>query len=552
MKKRILLCNEASFIASGYGIHGKELLKRFHNSGKYEVAELGCYAIVDDPRIKNIPWKFYPNVPNNSNEKEVSLFKSNHINQYGLWRFNKAIIDFKPHIVFDVRDYWMYSYQEISPLRKYFKWAIMPTVDSAPQQTEWLYTFCNADVVIPYTEWAKNVLLEACGNKINLFSKPALAGVNPNEYYPIMDKKDHKKSYFGQDNLMITGLVLRNQKRKLIADMLLAYKKYLNNLKASNNIDLYDRSFLYLHTTYPEEHGWDLPSLLYEFGMLDKTYFTYMCRSCRHIEPCKFQNSIKKCTKCNQLAASLPNPTNSISTEKLNEVYNLFDIFIQYSICEGFGYPQIEAAACGVPIASVDYSAMSEILRDVHGFRIPVKRLFREMETNANRAYPDIDATTKILYDYFTQYDENKFKELSANTRKSCISKYTWDNVYNIWEECFDNIDISDLKDWNDPQMSEVAETLSVPGNLSRIEFIKYICDHIIKEPRLFYTAHIQGLLKDFQSGLVAKNSMIQSCSHQEIVSVLEQHLANKIYHEKLRLNSHLLQQEDFIVCHNP
>lgn len=546
-KKRILLCNEASFIASGYGIHGKELLSRLHKSGKYEVAELGCYAVEGDPRIQSIPWKFYANVPSQSNQKESAEFKSNHANQFGLWRFNKAIIDFKPHIVFDVRDYWMYAYQEISPLRKYFKWVIMPTVDSAPQQTEWLYTFCNADMVVPYTEWAQHVLLEACGDKINLFPKPALAGVNPNEYYPIVDKEEHKKSYFGINGLKITGLVLRNQKRKLIADMLLAYKKYLNNLRLSNNTELYNKSFLYLHTTYPEEHGWNLPALLYEFGMMDKTYFTYMCRNCGHIEPSKFQNSIKKCTKCNNVSASLPNPTNPVSTEKLNDIYNLFDLFIQYAICEGFGYPQIEAASCGVPIASVDYSAMSEIVRDVHGFKIPVKRFFREMETNADRAYPDINATTKIIYDYFTNYSADKAKELSDTVRQSCISKYTWDNVYSVWEECFDSLDISDLKDWNDPNPAPVGQTLNVPGNLSKTEFVKYICDNILKEPDLFDTAHIQGLLKDFQSGLVAKNSMIHGYSHKEVVEILEQHLASKMHHEKLRLNSHLLKQEKFI-----
>lgn len=550
-KKRILLCNEASFIASGYGTHGKELLRRMHNSGKYEVAELGCYATVDDPKIKTVPWKFYPNVPSVSNQKELAEFKSNHTNQYGLWRFNKTLIDFKPHIVFDVRDYWMYSYQEISPLRKYFKWVIMPTVDSAPQHIEWLHTFCNADMVVPYTEWAKRVLSESCGDKITMFPKPGLAGVNPSEYYPIIDKEEHKKSFFNQENLMITGLVLRNQKRKLIAEMLLAYKKYLDNVKIYDK-DLYNRSFLYLHTTYPEEHGWNLQSLLYEYGMMDKTYFTYMCRNCGNIESSKFQGAIKKCHKCEQTASSMPNPTNALSVDKLNEIYNLFDLFIQYAICEGFGYPQIEAAACGIPVASVDYSAMSEIVRYVHGFPIPVKRFFREMETNADRAYPDTEATAKIIYDYFTTYNIDKATSLRDKIRKSCIDKYTWDNVYSVWEECFDSIDISDLKDWNNPSVSEVSQSLSVPGNLSRSEFIKYICDNILKEPDMYYTAHIQGLLKDFQSGLVARNGMIQTYTHQDVVTLMEQHLASKMYHEKLRINSHLLKQEDFIKCHNP
>ncbi len=552
MKKRIFICNEASFIASGYGIHGKELLTRLHNSDKYEVAELGCYSTVNDPRIQNIPWKFYANLPKSDDTEKLNEYKSNGNNQFGLWRFNKAIIDFKPHIVFDVRDYWMYAYQETSPLRKYFKWILMPTVDSAPQHFEWLSTFCNADMVMPYTEWARDVLVNSCGNKINLFPKVALAGVNPNDFYPIDDRASLKEKYFGRKDAMITGLVVRNQKRKLVSDILLTYKKYLNTLLISGNKDLYDRSFLYLHTTYPEEHGWNIPALLLEFGMLDKTYFTHNCRNCGNIEASKFQNAVTVCQKCNSASRTFPNPTNPLSTEKLNEIYNLFDLFIQYAICEGFGYPQIEAAACGVPIASVDYSAMSEICRDLNGTKIPVKRLFRELETNADRAYPDNDFTSKMIYDYFINYSEENAKKLSAETRQLCINKYTWDNVYKIWEECFDSIDISDLKDWNDPTISEVSTNMSVPGNLSKIEFVKYICDNIIKEPKLFYSGHIQMLLRDFLSGIVAKNSNIRTINHQEVVNILEQYLVNKVNHEKLRVNSHLLKQEDFITCQNP
>lgn len=549
MKKRILLCNEASFIASGYGVHGKELLTRMHNSGKYEVAELGCYAVTGDPRINNIPWRFYPNVPKSEDTQKIAEYKNNNNNQFGLWRFNKALIDFKPHIVFDVRDYWMYAYQEASPFRKYFKWVLMPTVDSAPQHIEWLFTFCNADVVVPYTEWAKNVLLEACGNKINMFPKVALAGVNPDQFYPLPNKEKLKEDFFGQKDLKITGLVIRNQKRKLIADILITYKKYLNSLKLSGQDDLYNKSFLYLHTTFPEEHGWNLPNLLSEFGMVDKTYFTQMCRNCGNVEPSKFQNAITPCKKCNTVARCFPNPTSPLSTEQLNQIYNMFDLFVQYAICEGFGYPQIEAAACGVPIASVDYSAMSEICRDVGGFNIPVKRMFREMETNADRAYPDNDIMAKFLYDFFTNYSPENIAKKSNETRQACINKYTWDNVYKVWEECFDSIELTGLRDWDNPEMSEVGSDLSVPPNLSKADFIRYICDNLIKEPDMFNTGYIQMLLRDFQNNLVARNGSLSTQNHQEIVGIMEQHLANKVNHEKLRINRHLLQQEDFITC---
>jgi hypothetical protein len=268
MKKRIFIANDSSFLDTGYGVYGKELLTRLHNSGKYEVAELGCYADKDNQAIKNIPWKFYPNAVNGQDPR-INEYFSNAFHQFGMWRFNRCVLDFKPHIVFDVRDYWMYSYQENSPYKNRFHWIIMPTTDSAPPKIEWLYTFANADIVVPYTRWAKDVLTAYSKNTINLFPKIANAGINGNEFFPMPNKKEHKIKYFGQD-FSVTGLVMRNQKRKLFADMLLAYKKYLELLKSSKQDELYQRSILYFHTSFPEDNGWDIPALLVEFELFSR------------------------------------------------------------------------------------------------------------------------------------------------------------------------------------------------------------------------------------------------------------------------------------------
>jgi len=118
-KKRIFIANDSSLLDTGYGVYGKELLTRLHNSGKYEVAELGCYSHLGQEQIKSIPWRFYPNAVT-SDDSRFGTYRSNTINQFGAWRFVRSILDFKPHIVFDVRDYWMYAYQESTALKKYF------------------------------------------------------------------------------------------------------------------------------------------------------------------------------------------------------------------------------------------------------------------------------------------------------------------------------------------------------------------------------------------------------------------------------------------------
>lgn len=546
MKKRILIANDSSFLDTGYGIYGKEILTRLHNSGKYQVAELGCYAEKDNPKIKSIPWKFYPNAVN-LNDPRINQYRSNNINQFGLWRFNRVLADFKPHIVFDIRDYWMYSYQEVSPYKKYFHWIIMPTTDSAPPKIEWLYTFANADIVVPYTRWAYNVLNEYCGKNINLFPKIANAGINANDFFPIANKKEHQNKYFNND-VSIVGVVMRNQKRKLFADLMIAYRKYLEILKDNNQTELYNKSFLYLHTSFPEDNGWDLPSLLLEYGLLDKTYFTYSCKHCQQFFPSKFQSSLISCKYCGNKSAMIASPNSGITTSQLNEVYNLFDMFLQYAICEGFGMPQVEAAACGLQIASVDYSAMTEIVENLNGLKIPIKTLFREMETNADRAYPDNDATSKIIYDYIVNITEEEKLKNSRIIRDKCLQTYTWDNVYKVWDECFDSINLKDKTPWDYPKKFDTNHTsMSVPKNLNVVEFITFICNNIINEPHLLKTAHIQCLIRDTLNGVVARNGALSSLNKQQVVEILEGHMNNKIACEKMRTEPQSLIKEDFI-----
>jgi glycosyltransferase involved in cell wall biosynthesis len=549
-RKKIFLCNDASFLSTGYGIYGKEILSRLYKSDKFEIAELGCYAHANDPYINTVPWKFYPNAVG-SNDHRYNDYKKNSSNQFGLWRFNKCLLDFKPDIVFDVRDYWMFSYQELSPLKPFFKWIIMPATDSSPPKLEWLYSFKYADCVVPYTDWAKKVLLEYAGKKINLYKDTVNAGINPFELLPLHSQKIKKikANYFGNEDSIVIGSVMRNQKRKLLNDYFLMFRKYLNKLKQNDLKKEYDRSILYLHTTYPEDLGWDIPSLLLEYNISDKVYFSYICNICNEVFPNKFQGPITYCKNCNNHSAKFTSPSESANNSQLCYIYNSFDIYIQYAICEGFGMPQIEAASCGVPVASVDYSAMSEVVKNLEGFILPTNRIFREQESNADRAYPDIEKTADIIYDYLINYSEEEKQTKKNKSRQLCINKYSWDSVYKKWEECFDSIDITENLPWNYPLRETGHIDTYVTKNLKKYEFIYYICKNIIKDPKIIETGYIQGLLRDFNHILVSKGTMSETKGHKEIIEVLEIYMKNKIFCEKIRCGIIDLPKEDYLTC---
>jgi glycosyltransferase involved in cell wall biosynthesis len=545
-KTKLLIANDASCLGTGYGVYGQELLSRLHDSGKYDIAEIGCYVDINNPICKTTKWKFYPNAVHPSDPR-TEQYKQNIVNQFGAWRFSKALLHFQPDIVFDVRDYWMYAYQETNPFRKHFKWVLMPTVDSSPQKQEWLYTFANADLIVPYTNWAKKTLTKQCKNKINLFPKIVNAGVDLSIFKPTENKKLLQKETFGKE-VSITGVVMRNQKRKLFPDLFRAYRGYLDRLISENKKELYEKSYLYLHTSYPEEHGWDLPLLLLEHSLLDKVYCNYMCKQCGVSYPEKFHQSISVCKHCHKKSLIMPGASSPVSTDVLAKTYNLFDLFIQYAICEGFGMPQVEAAACGVPIASVYYSAMEEIVDNLEGFRIPVKRLFRELETGADRAYPDIEATTDMIYNFFANHTQEQQRNMSNRTRELCEKYYSWDGVAKIWDEAFQSLDLSDNIPWDVPNPNPCQHTSqTVPQNLSPTDFVRHIVLNIINEPLLLETAPIKTLMKNFGSGIFPGKGALGSYSYKDVAAILEKYLNNKLSLEDLRQNKEKIMNEDYL-----
>lgn len=546
-KRRILIANDASNLGTGYGVYGKELLTRLHATGKYEIAELACYVSTDNvaPLAESVPWKIYPNAPSNKDPENLTKqYHSNIYNAFGAWRFDPVCLHFKPDIVFDVRDYWMYSYQETSPSRPYYKWVVMPTVDSAPQKEEWLHTFTNMDLVVPYTEWASHTLSKQCGDKINMFPRHVNAGVDLNSFVPPENKKELQRSLFGRD-VEITGCVMRNQKRKLIPNVLKAYRAYLDRLEIEDP-ERYEKSFLYMHTSYPEVNGWNLPQLLMEHRMLDKTYFTNVCINCKSVSINKFHPHSALCGHCAKFGLNMPNAGHGVATDQLNTIYQLFDLFLQVAICEGFGMPQIEAAACGVPIASTDYSAMSEIVRNLEGYPIPVAALFREMETEADRAIPDNEAITNIIYDHFALSEEEK-QTKSKRSRELCEKYYSWDSVASVWDIALSSVDISDLPKWDDP-IRPVDTSAPVPSNSSPRGIVEHIVKYVIKEPWLLKTFAIQKVIKDLSVGWQSSKAGAQKeVSVEAVVQHLEILLKRKVSFEQIRLNPEKVFDQEFL-----
>jgi hypothetical protein len=64
------------------------------------------------------------------NPEQLQIYEKDYkLNQFGKWRFHKVVCDFKPDIIFAIRDHWMDEWMLKSPYRSFFKFTWMPTID---------------------------------------------------------------------------------------------------------------------------------------------------------------------------------------------------------------------------------------------------------------------------------------------------------------------------------------------------------------------------------------------------------------------------------------
>jgi glycosyltransferase involved in cell wall biosynthesis len=463
-KIRILWCGESSFLNTGYAIYAKEVLKRLHGTGKYTIAEMGCYSDKHSHQIAEVPWAFYPTLP--INQEEANAYNSNPKAQFGEWRFDDICLDFRPDVVIDIRDWWMMEYQGRSAFRNFFKWAIMPTVDSSPQQEQYLSTYISADAVFTYSEYGKEILEKETQGNIDVVSIPSPAA-DYELLKPANNKEEHRKKFGFFEDINIVGTIMRNQRRKLYPNLISSFRKMLDE-----NPVLQGKTFLYIHTFHPDL-GWDIPSFIKNNNMSNHTLLTYKCKSCLKFFPSFYSGALTSCQHCGKNSAVMPGTQFGVNTQELSQIINFFDLYVQYSVCEGFGMPQVEAAACGVPILTVDYSAMTSVGKNLKAEFIPLASKYWDSPTHSERAIPD-DEQLKNKMANFLKKPKTLKRKLGMDSYIAARRSYDWNKSASMWENYLDTVEkIDHSETWDSPRKQySIPHPQSLPKDLTNDKFV--------------------------------------------------------------------------------
>lgn len=472
-KKRILVNSEYSQNNSGYSRVAREILTRLHKSGKYEVAELACYCDPNDPSILDLPWQVFPVLPNQHNQEEINEYNSNPANPNGRHKFHHVVLDFLPDVILQYKDQWYDNFVHSSPLRRFYNVIWINPTDSLPLMPEWIDDAIDCDACFAYSDFGTEVLKRQCGNLGNIAGTFRLCA-DANLFHPIWNRGQVKDYFNYKKDSLIVGFVARNQYRKLFDEVLQSFAIFLE--KAPK--ELTSRTHLYIHSGWPDFHI-KFPQILSEYGIADKVLFTYYCKQCQNVSCSVYSDVTSVCRHCGG-PASLPKPTDPIPENKLNLIYNFFDMYVANFTNEGVGLPALEAMFCGVPTAVTNFSGAEDLV-NICG-AIPLKfKLRREGELHRLFAVPDnadlVNKMTEIL-----SLPNMIRKKIGFEQFLKARQNFSWDNELNKLMYVIDRLP---EKDWGGPARIH-KPNLNMPEDLQPEQYIWWLYNNVEGRPEAF------------------------------------------------------------------
>ena len=294
----------------------------------------------------------------------------------------------KPDLLITLGDLFFFNYFKDINLNN-TKWVPYYPIDgdSMPEQFKPLLALAYKRITM--SNYAANLTKE-----IGMGSETIYHGVDTNVFKPL-NKQKIKEKYSPNDNFII-GCVARNQPRKMLPRLLKIFKAFSQDKK-----DV----ILYLHTTpyYPKGHN--LPALISKLGLQGRVKFS----------------------KKDSLFTGF-------TFNKMNEIYNLFDVHASTTSGEGFGLFVLESMACGVPNIATDCTSLTELIKG-RGELVKVQTTITD-QANTERALVDIkDFVDKLQY----LYDNEDVRKDYSRKSIEFARQNTWDKLINKWDDLLRN-----------------------------------------------------------------------------------------------------------------
>jgi glycosyltransferase involved in cell wall biosynthesis len=311
-KMRIAWTSNAPWTPTGYGVQTSEIVPLIAADG-HEIAIMANYGLGGSP----IEWNGIPVMPTGLDSYSNDVTPG----QIGKWFQGNDKI---PALAMTLYDVWVYTAQA---------WDEFPIACWTPIDHKglpiavaaWFNRRKNAKYAIAMSKFGEQELLEAKIPKDDIFYAPH--SYNPNIYK--VQESAMRKDLQVPDDAHLTMVNSANKGnnpvRKSWSEMLAAWAEWANGRKDA---------FIYIHTESEGiASGVNLPTLLNALGVSP--------------EQVRFAPQL-------EYRMNIPAPT-------IASLYAASDVLLMPSRGEGFGVPLIESQACGTPVITTDWTAMTEL-----------------------------------------------------------------------------------------------------------------------------------------------------------------------------------------------
>jgi len=405
-KIKVMSFGDNCYMSTGYGTVWFNLLKRFAK-------------LKPDWDFMHVGWQ-NTDRPHRTSDGYISLPRSR--DTHGFDIVFPYIMKYKPDILITLADVgkqsgWIKGISEAKKSGWKGKWLAYSPIDCHQWAIHWTEIFMVPDINIAMSKFGESMMKKYDVPNVKMIPH----GVDTKAYFPKKKEREENRKKFGINDKFVVGFVGRNQTRKMIPYMMRGFSKFAKDK---------DDVVLLMHTdAHPpggEGHGSVIDALVWKFEQETKSDL--------------FQSKKIMMTESNMDIIS----RQGIQPDNMNDVYNLFDIFLYSTGGEGFGLPAIESQASGVPILMSNNSTGPELVEET-GELIDMQkdkygRPIGYIGTNGvENCVPDDNHITLLLEKYYKDWKGDKLtlKEMSEKSRKFAET-YSWDLVAPKWIELFE------------------------------------------------------------------------------------------------------------------
>jgi glycosyltransferase involved in cell wall biosynthesis len=472
-KKKVLIQTDFSLAKTGFGRSARAILKNLYLKNKYDIVHYACGMTYNHPEFGKTPWKTVGSLPNTQQELDQLNRDPNlaRMASYGAHLLDKVINDEKPDVYIAVQDIWGVDFAIEKPWFNKISSVIWTTLDSLPILESAIQAAKKVKNYWIWSDFATKAL-----HKLGFKHIKTLHGALENKDFHRLSDFDRnqlrKRNNISQDAFII-GFVFRNQLRKSVPNLLQGYALWKKNNPEIKN------TYLLLHTHWGE--GWNIHKLAAEIGVPNEEILTtYVCKNCGEYEIKNFTGQDLNCKFCgSQKSQTTTNVAIGVSEEKLNEIYNLMDVYCHPFTSGGQEIPIQEAKLTELVTLVTNYSCGEEMCQK-DAYSLPLEwSEYREHGTEFIKAstYPEsIAKQINVVY----KMKPSERREIGKKAKEWTIKNFGVENICNQIESFIDNQEFADWSKISGTQ-EEKNPYCQIPQIQDNGQWVLFMYNNILK-----------------------------------------------------------------------